>query len=244
MWFFKRGTGSVNFFGKPQGLAVFESYKDREKRKEPVAPFHLITYFRRRADDAIIAPDSTETQLVETLESARAGDQKAFTQLFEYYNAPICKYLAHLVGNDEVGRDLAQETFIRAWKGLPKLQGAITFRPWLYRIATNVARSYLKREQLICRLPWTDNKKETAADVLKVAGPEERAGEQEYVVKILATLSPQSRTCLLLQHVGGFSQREIANILGISEKSVSACVSRGREQFRHEYQRLKGVPLR
>ncbi|HZU70609.1 MAG TPA: RNA polymerase sigma factor [Ktedonobacteraceae bacterium] len=191
-----------------------------------------------------LPPDSTGTEPVETLESARAGDQKAFTQLFERYNAPICKYLAHLVGNDEVGRDLAQETFIRAWKGLPKLQGEIAFRPWLYRIATNVARSYLKREQLIGLLPWADHEKETSHHVLKVAGPEERAIEQECITRILAMLSPQSRSCLLLQHVAGFSQREIAAVLGISEKSVSAYVSRGREQFRLEYRRLKGVPLR
>ncbi|HJT57510.1 MAG TPA: RNA polymerase sigma factor [Ktedonobacteraceae bacterium] len=189
-----------------------------------------------------LPPDSTEAQLVETLESARAGDQKAFAHLFECYNGPICSYLVHLVGNDEVGRDLAQETFIRAWKGLLTIQGEVSFRPWLYRIATNVARSYLKREQLMRWLPWTDNEMGTA-DVLRVAGPEEQAGEQECIAQILGMLSPQNRTCLLLQHVAGFSQREIATILGISEKSVSAYVSRGREQFRLEYQRLKGVPL-
>ncbi|HLH60794.1 MAG TPA: RNA polymerase sigma factor [Ktedonobacteraceae bacterium] len=191
-----------------------------------------------------LPPDSTSTGLAETLESARAGDQKAFAQLFALYNGPICKYLAHLAGNDEVGCDLAQETFVRAWKGLPKLQGEIAFRPWLYRIATNVARSYLKRERLIRMLPWADHEKETSTGVLKVAGPEEQAGERECIAKILAMLSPQSRTCLLLQHVAGFSQREIAAVLGISEKSVSAYVSRGREQFRLEYRRLKGEPLR
>lgn len=188
-----------------------------------------------------LPPDSTETQFVETIESARAGDQKAFTQLFEYYNGPICTYLAHLVGNEEVGRDLAQETFIRAWKGLSKIQGEISFRPWLYRIATNVARSYLKREQLMRWLPWVDNEKETTPAVFRVAGPEEQTGEREYIAQIMATLSPQSRTCLLLQHVAGFSQREIALVLGISEKSVSAYVSRGREQFRRYYRQAKGV---
>src|SRR6266571_2983813 len=100
-----------------------------------------------------LPPDSAQTELVEIMELARKGDQQAFTQLFESYHGPICTYLAHLVGNDEVGRDLAQETFLRAWKGLPKLQGDIAFRPWLYRIATNVARSYLQRERLMRWLP-------------------------------------------------------------------------------------------
>jgi RNA polymerase sigma factor (sigma-70 family) len=60
---------------------------------------------------------------------------------------------------------------------------------------------------------------------------------------VLAQLAPQSRTCLLLQLVAGFSQREIAESLGISEKSVSAYVSRGREQFRRAYSRMKGAEV-
>ena len=191
-----------------------------------------------------LPPDSAQAQLAESIEAARAGDQKAFTQLYEYYNAPICTYIAHLVGSDEVGRDLAQETFIRAWKGLPKLQGEISFRPWLYRIATNIARTHLQRERLMKRLPWKDQQKESIQSVLSVAGPEEQVGEQDCISQVLATLPPQPRMCLLLQHVAGFSQREIALILSISEKSVSAYVSRGREQFRLTYFQLKGESLR
>jgi RNA polymerase sigma-70 factor, ECF subfamily len=188
--------------------------------------------------------DPPQAQLLTTMKLARAGDQNAFTQLFEYYNGPICTYLSHLVGNDEVGRDLAQETFIRAWKGLPRLQGDLAFRPWLYRIATNVARTYLQRERLMRWLPWKEYTGGTSQRIQSVAGPEEQFNVQEGIAEILATLSPQCRTCLLLQHVSGFAQREIATILGISEKSVSAYVSRGREQFRISYQKLKGAPIR
>src|SRR5438876_626658 len=79
-----------------------------------------------------------------------------------------------------------------------------------------------------------------AVEHLSVAGPEEQANESECIKLTLAKLSPQSRVCLLLQLVAGFSQREIAESLGISEKSVSAYVSRGKEQFRLAYQRLNG----
>lgn len=191
-----------------------------------------------------LPPDSAQAQLAEIIEVARTGDQKAFTQLYEHYNAPICTYIAHYIGNDEVGRDLAQETFIRAWKGLPKLQGDISFRPWLYRIATNVARTHLQRERLVNWLPRKGEQKNSPQSVLSVAGPEEQIGEQDCITQVLATLPPQPRMCLLLQHVAGFSQREIATILSISEKSVSAYVSRGREQFRLTYFQLKGESLR
>ncbi|MEO8973988.1 MAG: sigma factor-like helix-turn-helix DNA-binding protein, partial [Ktedonobacteraceae bacterium] len=76
-------------------------------------------------------------------------------------------------------------------------------------------------------------------DKLHVAGPEERTGEMECVERALVQLAPQCRVCLLLQLVAGFSQREIAEALGISEKSVGAYVSRGREQFRRAYRQMK-----
>jgi RNA polymerase sigma-70 factor (ECF subfamily) len=171
------------------------------------------------------------------VELARGGDGPAFAWLFHRYNAPICAYLARLVGDDELGRDLAQETFIHAWKGLPALSGELQFRPWLYRIATNTARSHLRHTRLLHWLPWHEQRDNA---LLSSDGPEEQAGENEQIHQILARLAPQARVCLLLQLYAGFSQREIAAVLKISEKSVSAYVSRGREQFRQLYHQTKG----
>ncbi len=56
---------------------------------------------------------------------ARAGDGEAFRELFQHFQEPICRYLTRLVGNDEVGRDLAQETFLLAWKKLSSLQDTL-----------------------------------------------------------------------------------------------------------------------
>jgi RNA polymerase sigma-70 factor (ECF subfamily) len=193
--------------------------------------------FSAISGDFIDEPARQEAPAIssEVAEQARAGDSQAFTTLFQTYNSQICTYLARLVGNDEVGRDLAQETFMRAWESLPAMDQPLHFKPWLYRIATNCAKSYLRRTRLIRWLSWKDE--ETGP---LVPGPEERTGETECVQQAMASLSPQCRTCLLLQLVGGFSQREIAELLHISEKSVSAYVSRGREQFRREYRRRKG----
>ncbi len=175
----------------------------------------------------------------ERVELARRGDALSFAWLFQRYNAPICTYLARLVGNDEQGRDLAQETFVRAGQSLPGLNGELLFKPWLYRIATNVARSHQRRERFVRWLPLSRHEQDIH-EQLSVAGPEEHAGESEQVRQILARLGPQVRICLLLQLYAGFSQREIAAVLNISEKSVSAYVSRGREQFRRLYHQAKG----
>ncbi|HLL78108.1 MAG TPA: RNA polymerase sigma factor [Ktedonobacteraceae bacterium] len=189
--------------------------------------------------------DASGALLVQVVEQARGGDSQAFSALFQQYNSQICMYLARLVGNDEVGRDLAQETFLRAWQSLPSIRHDERFSSWLFRIATNTARSHLRHAKRIRWLPWQDQPDGIqSAELdrhLRVEGPETQAGDAEIVQKCLARVSPQCRVCLLLQLVAGFSQREVAETLGISEKSVSANVSRGREQFRREYHRLKGV---
>jgi FixJ family two-component response regulator len=73
---------------------------------------------------------------------------------------------------------------------------------------------------------------------MRIAGPEEQVAETEHIRQALAKVSLKYRTCLLLQLVADFSQRQIAASLKISEKSVSVYVSRGCEQFRVAYQQL------
>src|SRR5260370_32525474 len=98
-------------------------------------------------------PAAIDTGLARVVELARAGDGLAFHDLFQQYNGQVCTYLARLVGNDEVGRDLARETFIRAWKSLPEIRSNAHFKPWLFRIATNIAISPLRHPHLGRWLP-------------------------------------------------------------------------------------------
>ncbi len=186
-------------------------------------------------DDPISASSAEKTRLIEL---AQGGDQQAFTSLFQRYHVQVCTYLGRLVENDELGRDLAQETFLQAWQQLPALRDVLSFEAWLYRIATNLAHSSLRRAKLVRWLPWIEHGEEETWRRLKLEGPEEQVSKNECMRLALAQVSPQNRTCLLLQVVAGFSQREIAEIMGISQKCVSAYVSRGREQFRLAYQRL------
>jgi RNA polymerase sigma-70 factor (ECF subfamily) len=192
------------------------------------------------AGDASPGSSPENPALVAFVERARAGEGAAFATLFEHYNARIFRYLEHIVGNPEIGRDLTQDTFVAAWRSLPNLQDAHSFSPWLYRIATNMARLHLRRARLIRWLPWGGAGEPIAGAHLSLVDPEEQVGQSEWVRLALAELAPKYRVCLLLYLEGGFSQREIAHLLGITEKSVSSNISRGRQQFRLAYRRLEG----
>jgi RNA polymerase sigma-70 factor, ECF subfamily len=183
-----------------------------------------------------------QTKQHDLVQRAKVRDRVAFERLYELYKQPIWNRLFYLIRDRESAYDLFQETFIRAWNSLPSLKDIEQFEPWLHRIAANIAVDYLRHEKKLLFLPFSqdDEEAETISVLPHASGPEERIGEKECIEQAFQYLSPRHRTCLLLHDQWGFSQREIASLLHISEKSVSAYMVRGREQFRQLYLRLIG----
>src|SRR5947207_3903377 len=194
------------------------------------------------ASATLLADD--EPALAEAVQGARTRDHAAFEYLYQRYKALIWKRLVYFVGDKEVVYDLFQETFLRAWQKLPELVQNVPFEWWLKRIAANIAIDHLRREKklLFLPLPGDESENQGTSNVPSVAGPEAQLDMRESIQQALRQISPQHRTCVLLQDSWGFSQREIAHMLNISEKSVSAYISRGREQLRQVYTRLTAEP--
>jgi RNA polymerase sigma-70 factor (ECF subfamily) len=174
-----------------------------------------------------------ECQLVKR---AYQGDQLAFEVLYERYNMRICRYLSRMTGNDGVGCELAQETFLKAWEGLPGLREPERFAGWLYRIATNCAYTYQQRAKHMQIVPWDEYSQEYEEQ--GVAGQEEQIGETELLKLALSQVSATYRPCLILYIIEELPQRQIAELLKIKESSVSKYVSRGKEELRQIYHRL------
>lgn len=167
---------------------------------------------------------------------AQGRDQVAFEVLYERYNDRICRYLIRMIGNDGVGCELTQETFLKAWEALPGLRAPARFAGWLYRIATNCAYNYQHRAKNLHMVPWDVYK--GGLEKLSIAGPEEQVEETELLKLALARVSPTYRPCLILYVVEELPQRKIADLLKIKESCVSKYVSRGKEELRQIYHRL------
>lgn len=190
--------------------------------------------------DASIAINSDHAvSLAEMVRRAQARDHAAFEYLYHHFRLSIWRRLTFLVGEKEIVNDLLQETFLRAWKGLPGTDADLQFGAWLKRIAANAAIDYLRHNTAIEFSPLTDfDGDEPSPLSFQVAGPEVGVGERECIEQALAAMLPRYRVCVLLQDQWGFSQREIARLLSITEKCVSGYVSRGRVQLRQIYLRL------
>src|SRR5260370_504255 len=112
------------------------------------------------ARDPTTSKSSEDGQrFIEIVEQARAGDKTAFDTLFQHYNARICAYLAHMVGDEEEGRDLAQETFLKAWQclaNLPQREIATALKLIEKSVSIYVSRGSEQFRLAYQRLSWTN----------------------------------------------------------------------------------------
>src|SRR5437588_7940956 len=135
---------------------------------------------------------------VETKESSWS-----FDQIYDEYKIPIYNYVYHLVGDREQADDLTQDTFLKAFKALPKMDSNLKLSAWLYRIATNTAYDTLRRRKLIGFLPWDDLDHEPSDS--ESADPQEKIGTTELVRETLKRMPTQYRAALLLYIQQGFT---------------------------------------
>ena len=163
------------------------------------------------------------------------GDQVAFAALVTRHHGPLLGYLYRLTGGDrQLTEDLVQETLLHVLRQRT-YQADRPFKPWLYRIATNLARDYFKSASV--RQRWREGDKEEALLYLydSAPGPEERAlvAEQGSEVRAaLAQLGEEYRIVVALRFYQGFSLQEIAETLQIPLGTVKSRLSVGVHRLR------------
>ncbi|HVB24074.1 MAG TPA: RNA polymerase sigma factor [Ktedonobacteraceae bacterium] len=161
-------------------------------------------------------------------------DRVAFSLLYEYYKRPLGRRLVALVNNQETVYDLYQDTFVRAWQyASPAIAGH--FEPWLYSVARNLAIDYIRHATMVQLVPLASDEWQTAEQEIDSSWHEDQLIEMLLIKDVFAEMSPQYRVCLLLHVHWGFKQREIAERLGIAEKTVSTNISRAYKQLNRIY---------
>lgn len=163
--------------------------------------------------------------------STEAGRHARFNQLAENYGVDLYRYAMWICGNDALAKDLVQETYLRAWKALDKLQDTRAAKSWLITI---LRREYART---------FERKVPKFTDVDQVVVPEDTELEPDDRTEIkllrrsIMELDEKYREPLLLQVVMGHSCKEISTLLGISKSAVMTQLFRAREQLKEKLQK-------
>ena len=169
------------------------------------------------------------------IRDAARGDRAAFGQLVRAYQRRAYAAAYGFLGNHEDALELAQESFARAFRAMPRFDQDLPFYPWLYRIIRNLSLNLLKKKR---------RHGEQSLDEMVEAGFDARAATPEpdvaaelndlrgLIRKAMGSLSPEHREILRLRHFLELSYAEIAKCLGVPEGTVMSRLYAARRNLR------------
>lgn len=175
------------------------------------------------------------------VERVQRGDQKAFEMLVVKYQRRIERLIARMVRDVDLVEDIAQETFIRAYRALPNFRGESAFYTWLYRIAVNTAKKAmigLKRDPLItesARAAMSDEDDDASRVENELSNgetPESLLASRqiaETVNAAIESLSDDLRQAITLREIEGLSYEEISEMMNCPIGTVRSRIFRARE---------------
>ena len=179
-------------------------------------------------------PEPRATDELHTLvTAARRGDRAAFDELVRRTYVDAYTLAVRLTGNEEDARDVVQEAYLRAWKGIRRFRGDAAFTTWLYRITANAAYTLVERRRRYRTVHLDDVPEQ--ADLRLDARPDDLAASTLGLGDLAAALDrlPASmRTTVILKDVYGLSHEAIAAETNISVAAAKVRLHRGRKRLR------------
>jgi RNA polymerase sigma-70 factor (ECF subfamily) len=174
------------------------------------------------------------------------GDVDSFNQLVRRWERPIYALAYRTIGREEDARDVCQETFFRAFRALPGFRGQAKFSSWLYRIALNLCRDWIRRQR---RTPTVATPE--GVDLVELAserGPAEsiedlvaRREMSRAVAEAMRRLPDEQRTAIILKEYHGLTFQEIADLQGCPLSTVKTRLYQGLNVLRRQLG-VAGVP--
>lgn len=187
--------------------------------------------------------DSDQGNDLEKIELCQSGNNEAFSFLVEKYKNLVYKLALRMTGNYHDSEDIAQESFLRAYRSLHQYNPKYSFSSWLYKITLNIIRDRMRKKDYT--IPFSashpeQNLEEMAnpmfpGDDALTINPEERQIQQENINNLQSAINilPLShREIIILRHIQNLSYYEISRVLNIPVNSVKVRLHRARIQLK------------
>jgi len=175
----------------------------------------------------------------ELVARSRSGDVESFNQLITRWERPIYALAYRVIGQEEDARDVCQETFLRAFRGLAGFKGQAKFSSWLYRIALNLCRDWIRRRRRtpISALPEDVELEDLASNAGPSESVEDLVARRELsgvVEMAMARLPEEQRTAIILKEYHGMTFQEIADLQGCPLSTVKTRLYQGLSVLRRD----------
>ena len=182
------------------------------------------------------------------IEATKNGDEAAFAEIVGRYRSPITNYLYRFLNDYEEAVDLSQETFVRVYYAIERYHTEYAFSTYIYRIATNLAISEIRKRKRRTILSLTGLFQTDAEDVTEFQPPDTRSLPDEdlledeqagVIAKAIETLPPKYRVPIILRDIEGKTYEEIAEIMELGLGTTKSRISRARgllkEKLKHYF---------
>jgi RNA polymerase sigma-70 factor (ECF subfamily) len=178
----------------------------------------------------------------ELVARSQGGDLESFNELIVRWERPIYALAYRVIGREEDARDVCQDTFLRAYRALPGFKGQAKFSSWLYRIALNLCRDWIRRQRRapVSQMPDDIDATELAAETEPTESIEDLVARRELsaiVEQAMAGLSEEQRTAIILKEYHGMTFQEIADLQGCPLSTVKTRLYQGLSQLRRQLER-------
>jgi len=178
----------------------------------------------------------------ELVARSQGGDLESFNELIVRWERPIYALAYRVIGREEDARDVCQDTFLRAYRALPGFKGQAKFSSWLYRIALNLCRDWIRRQRRapVSQMPEDIDAAELAAATEPTESIEDLVARRELsaiVEQAMAGLSEEQRTAIILKEYHGMTFQEIADLQGCPLSTVKTRLYQGLSQLRRQLER-------
>ena len=194
--------------------------------------------------------DHRTTEEAALVRRVQAKDEMAFREIVERYQAKVFSIIYGILRNRNDAEDIAQQVFAKIYFSIKNFDFRSSLLTWIYKITVNECYDYLRKKRVRKLVYESDfsaddsarmENSEPASD--QAPGVDHRLAQQDLILKLLAKLSEEDRSLLLLKEVEGHSVEELSEMTGMNENTIKVKLFRARQKLVKAAQRLERAPL-